>query len=409
MEYTAPGNADQLSQELLEQWNQTIADSYQSLSSLHSRFFVIDPAQLSNAVEVPVSWFGDPAEPAFCFDEEIAQKLSDWGVKGRHTLQNEYCEYNIVQQKDAQGRWRPKRVEVTTELREYWVCIAMFDPDKLRSMVQEVLKFEPSWQELYGDQNPHQLSPAARKIQFSIHVAGHGNDDTLASAGVPAQPIGSLNRDHALFMTHPINGLDDLIYIVMFGARPYARMTPNGRQPALKEQIFRRFGVEHLACRHADPAAATAAHQQAYQGKQVAFANPLGVYINGFTKNVFRYNNAVVPDDWVILSRGNQRLEFGPPDSEDIFLDDITVAEGAAEHALLGGYDIAKRTEVGPVVRITQSGQIADDEFIILEEDTRPIRCQEAGICQLITRLKNEYEQEHLFFRTAPRTMTPIG
>lgn len=409
MAYDAPGQVDQLSPNLVDRWNEVVRDSYQSLRDYHSRFFSLDPTAFGNAVEVPVSWFGDPAEPSFCFDEDTAQKLSDWGVKGRQELHNEYCEYRVVQQKDNSGRWRPKKIHITTELREYWVTIAIFDPDKLRSMVQEIIGRDPSWEDLYGMQDPNQLSPEDRKVRFSTQVAGHGNDRELANIGVPSQPVGAINRENVLFMTHPINGLDDLLYIVMFGARPYARLTANGRQPATKEQIFRAFGVEHLACRHADPAAATAAHQQAYEGRTIAFANPLGVYINAFTKDVFLYNGDVIPDNWVEFSRGNQRLQFGPSDNEDIFLDEITVVEGASEHALTGGYEVVKRIEVGPMLRISQPGQVAENEFIILNQDTQPIRCHEANVCQQISQLKREYEQEGTFGRLGPRLMGPIG
>src|SRR3712207_5972201 len=111
---------------------------------------------------------------------------------------------------------------------------------------------------------------------FSTLVAGHGNDAELAQEGIPAQPVGRLNTDNALFMTHPINGLDDLLYIVLFGARPYARGDVGEPQPATSEQIFREFGVEQLACRHADPAAAMGAHGAAFNGRTVAFADPWG-------------------------------------------------------------------------------------------------------------------------------------
>jgi hypothetical protein len=125
------------------------------------------------------------------------------------------------------------------------------------------------------------------------------------------------------------------------------------------------------------------------------------------TKDVFLYRDAGVPDDWITISRGNQRLEFGPPDNIDTFLDDIVVIEGESEHPLLGGYDIAKRIEIGPLVSISRTGQIADHEFILLNEDTSPIRRQEAGICQQLQRLIAE--REHLLARTAPRTMAFIG
>jgi hypothetical protein len=405
MAYLSPGKADSLTPNLLAKWNETVIESYKSLAGFHSRFFLVDPALIPDGIEAAVSWFGDPAEPAFCMNEDTACKLSDWGVIGRHNLHNEYCEYRVIEQKDGTGKFRPKRVHITTELREYWVCVAIHDPDFLRSMCQSILGYLPTWESLYGVSDPLTLSLRDRQLQFSRLVAGHGNDEALKKSGVPAQPEGSLNRDNVLFMTHPINGLDDLLYIVMFGAKPYARIVNGIRFPATKEQIFRAFGVEHLACRHADPAAATAAHQQAYEGRSVAFSDPLGVYINNFSASVFTYQNAPIPTSWIQFSRGRQRLEFGPSDAENVFLDEITVAEGASEQMLTGGFEVAKRVEVGPLLRIGLQQPVENHEFVDLSQETRPIRCADADICQLIKQLKDEYEQSHTFERTSPRQM----
>lgn len=407
--FTSPGNADSLTPELIAKWNETISQSHQALSEFHSRFFVLDPASIPTGVEAAVSWFGDPAEPAFCLDEDVARMLSDWGVKGRHNLHNEYCEYRVIERKDGTGKPRPKRVQITTELREYWVCVAMNDPHFLRSMCQSILGTLPSWETLFGVPDPSILSPEDRKLNFSRLVAGHGNDRDLEQAGIPAQPEGSLNRDNALFMTHPINGLDDLLYIVMFGAKPYARMVDGNRSPATKEQIFRAFGVEHLACRHADPTAATAAHQQAYEGRTIAFANPLGVYINNFSSSVFRYQGMGIPSSWIRFGRGRQRLEFGPSNEENTFLDEITIVEGSSEQQLTGGYEVSKRIEVGPLLRISPQGPVRDAEYVVLDQDTRAIKCSEARICQLIKRLKEEYDQSHMFAHVSPRRMELRG
>ena len=133
--------------------------------------------------------------------------------------------------------------------------------------------------------------------------------------------MGRLNTDNALFMTHPINGLDDLLYIVLFGARPYARGDVGDLQPATREQIFREFGVEQLACRHADPAAAMGAHGAAFDGRTVALADPLGMYISSFSEDVFVVQDNPVPEAWIRWGRGReegfyQRLEFGPDDDD---------------------------------------------------------------------------------------------
>lgn len=417
MLYDAPGNSEILSPKLKQDWNNRIQKKFQENATYNSRFFSIDPNTVSDPIPARPSWFGDPAEPMFCRNEDVARNLSDWGVRGRHAFHNEYCEYTVVYRIAPDGSTRPKRVTLTTELREYWVTLAMHDPDLLQSAADNVLGFKPTWQELYAHQDPHALSPREREIHFSRQVAGHGFSSSLQDPAdpnkyiVPRQPVGALNRENALFMTHPINGLDDLIYIVMFGAHPYAQLVNGIRQPATKEQIFRAtvFGQQnpplHLACRHADPGAATAAHQQAYVGKQIAFANPLGMYINHFTESVFSIEGQPIPPEWVRFSRGRQRLEFGPSDSDGAFLDDIEVSEGAQTKKVSGGYDVVKRMEVGPALLIGPESEVREEEYIDLTESTDPITCSDASVCDFVRQVEEEYNNQFALVRNGPRSV----
>lgn len=146
-------------------------------------------------------------------------------------------------------------------------------------------------------------------------------------------------------------------------AGAYDRMAGGERRPATKGQIFRAFGVTQLACRHADPAAATAAHQQAYEGREISFSPDLGVFINEFTESAFEYKDQPLPQAWLRRSWGKQRLEFGPPDSEDVFLDDIVLVEGASRTPLTGGYDVVRHIEVGPKLRIGPPGILKDGDY----------------------------------------------
>lgn len=410
MSYDVPGRADQLSPELVEKWNDTIRTAYERLQpEWGSRFFSLSPQSLTNPVTVAIKWFADPAEPAFCLGGEVGRQLSDWGVRGRHVLHNEYCEYRTIEKPDASGRMRPKRIQVTAELREYWVCIAKHDPVTVRAMAESALGFQPAWEDLYGVSDPKQLTEEQREIAFSTLVAGNGGDSKLKDAGVPDQPTGKLNTDSALFMTHPINGLDDLLYIVMFGAKPFARPTASGFEPVTKEQIFREYGFEHLACRHADPAAAMGAYGAVFNGQPVAFANPLGMYIQSFTKDIFLYQDSPVPESWVRFSRGEpgmyQRLEFGPADDEPAFLDDIIVAVGSSEQPLTGGFQLLQQLEVGPVVLIGAPTPVKEEEYQIVTASDAAIKCSEARVCDTIKTLKQEYDSSQQTVRVAPRTM----
>lgn len=410
MPYLAPGNADDLPVNLLNEWNNSIQASYESQSdTLKSRFFSLDPATLSKPITAVIQWFADPAEPTFCLDETWGRKLSDWDLRGRHNLHNEYCEYTIKYAMDANGRLRPKTVHFSTELREYWVMLAKHDPDMVLEIATQVLGFEPSFESLYGTNDPHSLSPRVREIRFSTLVAGHGHDSNLPPE-VPAQPMGKLNRENMLFMTHPINGLDDLLYIVMFGAHPYTTEIAGQRFPASKEQIFREFGVQQLACRHADPAAAISAHAAVYRGRTVAFADPLGMYIRTFNRDDILFEGKSIPKEWARLSRGvgdglYQRLEIGAPQEENVFLDDFAIVSGSSVSAITGGYQIAKKIEVGPIVLASEESKVADNEYKHLSASDDLINCREATVCsRTIVPLKEAYENEHgINLLTRPR------
>jgi len=402
MNFSSPGFADELSADLITAWNATITAQYNALAvDFGSRFFRLDPAKIPAPTAANVHWTGSPAEPAFCLGEKIAKQLSDWGARGRHGVQNEYCEYAVTYRTDAAGRTRPKRVQLTTELREYWVMLAKRSPTMVRKMVKDILGTEPSWNDLYGVDDPKTLSEPEREIRFSTLVAGNGNDAAMIEANVPSDPTGRLNTDNALFMSHPINGLDDLLYIVMFGAKPYRDgLAPGAPQRANREQIFRKFGVEHLACRHADPAAAMGAYGAVFEGRAVAFSDPIGMYIKSFSPDLFSYKDAKISPDWIRFSRGRgkiffQRLEFGPPDTSDAFLDDIVVAVGADTEKLDNGYRVVERFEVGPMVVAGPPSTIADNEYVSLETSREPIVCSEAKVCERIKQLKMQYDDAH--------------
>jgi hypothetical protein len=410
MPYDAPGHADELSGELRDRWNETIARAYASQNdALKKRFFTLDPDALREPRSSDaIKWPGDPGKPAFCVGEANAQALSDWGLTGRRAVQLEYCEYMVVHGRDATGALRPKRVEVTTEFREFWACVAMHDPDKVRAMAAEVLGAEPSWEDLYGVADPHALSVDEREIAFGHTVAGHGNDRRLRVAGVPAQPTGRLNMERALFMTHPINGIDDLIYVAIFGAHPYCVVERDVRRQASGDDVFSAFKVTHLACNHADPTISLGVYDHVYRGKQVALENPLGMYIRPPNLDVFFHGDQPLPADWVRFSRGRpgsyQRLVFGPPDEHEAFLDDITLALGASEQPLTGGYQLLRELEIGPLLRIGDADPIADDEWEVLEPAAATIACDEPESCKAVRDLLVRFEAERAG-RAAPRTM----
>jgi hypothetical protein len=410
MPYDAPGRADELTDELRARWNEVVKRAYDTQAdTLKTRFFSLDPGALREPRRSDaITWPGDPGKPAYCVGETMARALADWGLTGRRAVQLEYCEYLTVTAHDETGAQRPKRVEVTTEFREFWSCVATHDPDRVRAMAAGVLGFEPSWEDLYAVADPHALAPEAREIAFGHACAGHGNDRRLQVAGVPAQPTGRLNMERALFMTHPINGIDDLIYVVLFGAHAYAVEERGVRRRASGDDIFSAFRVAHLACNHSDPTISLGTYDVVFDGAQAAIADPLGMYIRRPNLELFSYKGSPLPASWVRLSRGVEghfmRLEFGPADDDEAFLDDITISVGASDEPLTGGYQLVRELEIGPHLLFGATEPIGDDEWEAIAAAPAAIACNEAESCRAVRDLAARWQAEQAQ-RVAPRTM----
>jgi hypothetical protein len=389
--YAVPGRADDLSSELVDSWNALIAREFEDQFARHgSRFIKPDPAKVAGGVSATISWFADPAVPVTCIGRERARRLCDQLPNGRHRLHDEYAEYAVIHRLDSLQRMRPKRVQITTELAEYWTLVATAAPDALAGMAEDVLGRRPSFPELYGVEDPHALDEDRRGALFAIQCVGRGE----------RPPTGALNTRNALFMTNSINGLDDLVFIVMFGARPYAVAGegPPDQRRADRDAIFASQGPdsEILACRHADPAAALGAQDAVWQGRAVAFADPLGMYILSFNSAALAVDGGPIPDEWVRFRRGeegiHQRLEVGPPDDDPRFLDDIMASTGAAEEPLVGGFQLLRLTEVGPRVVVGEPSDVTDSDVTEVPASPTPIDCAGPRACGGMRALAEQFE-----------------
>ena len=397
--YKAPGNLNEFDDSMLEEWNNRITAHFERFQTLHGPRLKRDPSDIvSGGIVDAVRWSGAPAEPEFCLDKAWAKKLSDWGIRGRNSTQNEYCEYNVEYQTDTTGKLRPKRVVFSTELPEYWMVLAQKSPSATRQAASDALGWEPSYYQLYRNPDPDSMNETQRLVSFATHCTGHGQHSGLQQAGVPAYPIGPLNQEHILCMTNPINGLDDLIYILAFGAKEY-RTNDNGQhRKSTLDEIFTTKNVARLACRNADPAAAKGAYDAVFAGFSLAFTQNLGMYMRELSKDVFVYNNAPIPDNWIHYSRGEenmyQRITFGPSDSDDVFVDDIYILEGASTEPLTGGYQIARRIEVGPLVIVSEEAdEVLETDYENIPSLGSAINCAEASVCEDMSLLKDAYEQ----------------
>src|SRR5919106_3530875 len=112
----------------------------------------------------------------------------------------------------------------------------------------------------------------------------------------------------------------------------------------------------------------------------------------------FLIDDEPIPEEWIQLSRGDlgmqQRLEFGPPDDDEHFLDDIKVVVGAEELTLTGGYDVASRVEVGPLLLVGDDRVLQPEEFIPRDPVSMPTPCSQPQESHGVQALRIEFENQ---------------
>ncbi|MBO9409810.1 hypothetical protein J7399_20430 [Shimia sp. R9_1] len=401
--FQSPGRADpDVSDAVLAVWNDTILDKINSHKA--NPFLVTDPSQIADGkIAHSIKWPANPREPLDCLGEELAVQLSDWGWPGRAELHNEYLEYALIMRPDSDGNLRPKRFIATTELMEWWQAMAVHDLPYFLQCVTSITGRRYEAEELFGisEQQWNSLTVKTRTEIFRRRLVGFGR------AQPPEHP---LNMEHVLFMAENINGLSDLIFVVHFGSFPYAVNQDGKRRRAKLEEIFLSVDREDLYCRNADTGAAQAAYDQVFlrgknppQGRVMAFANPLGVYLRALRTKDLSLDGEPVPQEWGRFSRGTDgmmmRLEFGPGDEDPHFLDDLLWTNGARTSPV-SGYLLARLIEVGPLVVIGDTPRpIANDEF--RDIPTRP--------CASITRGLPSYERCKQIATFADQYENPLG
>jgi hypothetical protein len=406
-------------------------DLYGDSSGL--RFIQPDPVDVPSPVRVPVFWSPVPRQLLDCLGRDGARQLCDWApeesasshpyssLRGGREHHTEYCEYAIV----LDGHGRPKRVEITTELRERWLCLAQYAPELLRVEATSTLypvgtngAGELPYRELYRDLDPQQVTdPSQRSAAFQAQVAG---SETSVDRVVPQ---GRLNRDHALFMSVPINGLDDLYYILLLAARRFAR-SARGRlvaaplpwlfldNPYYRDHPDDQAEIPRLYCTHADPSVARAVQQAAWSNRMIS-ADPLAVVMRS---DDLAADRLVFPpgaaERWVRWSRpaGNglfQRLVIGPGDEERETLSDIKVRDPAGnEESLTGGYQLLELLSVGVVLVVSPPGT-AQAEPELIHPQSQLIPCNRAGgRCEELVKALARARQDGAADRPGPASPT---
>jgi hypothetical protein len=355
----------ELGEAALADWATRIERSLRRITSIHEpgQSFLAQPDWRMSEVTAP-DWGGFPIRVARCLSRRRALEVLDWqserGDEGRRRLQEEYLEWRVI--RDEQGRIR--RVEMTTELPEYWRTLAAWEPGLTLELVAELAR-EPSVpiEAVYGDLDPHAagVSPDDRERAFASAMLGR-------DGGSPYN-----NGQKAICcMVHPTNTLAALVELVARSAKPYAVEDASGGRyrHATAAEVIPMLGGAAQAGRNSDPVLVERLGRLAFEGRLVALADPVGVYVQAVEHSRLRQpDGSDVPPEWFSFERSAetrsfpgeppryQRLVFEVPPSEALSVGDLV--DVTTEQALSYGGQIADLVQLAVLMRTSAPGILA--------------------------------------------------
>jgi hypothetical protein len=374
-----PGGLDDLGVEGQAHWNSRLRGAIAAVGkrARDGSQFLDEPDRKTNLV-TGIDWIGFPARIATCLGRPRALELLDWAGprwdNGRYLAQEDYLEWRAIRDEDG----RLCRVELTTELAAYWYSLAAYQPERTLELVAEFAgEASVAAEAVYGS-DPFKLEPGEREAGF-------------VQTMVPRDGLSPYNRDKAIcFMVQPTNSLPALINLIAAATVPWViEDEENGeRRPLTAAELIPLTPHAAQQGRNSDPVLVERLNSLAFEGRQVAVDDPLGIYIQDVEHTRLRQpDGSPVPKEWFRFERGAgpdeaedgraryQCLTLEVPKSEGIIVGDLI--DLATEEPIAYGGQVADLVQLAVFLRVSEPGQVRDDPQVV-EPKAQPLPCQDA-------------------------------
>jgi hypothetical protein len=311
------------------------------------RFLLEFPDSRTPDVTGP-DWTGLPPRAVARLGRSTALAVLD----ARRDLQEEYLEWRAVHGADG----RLERVELTTELPDFWRVLAANDAERTLDLIGQFVGRSVEPTEVYGGPVPD--TATAREEAFVAAMIETSNPLNDGGEGI-------------LFMCHRENDLYALFKIAAAAARPRLvvdDLTGCSRCATAAETIPLIAGAA-VAGRASDPVIVERLGRLAFEGRLIALARPPGIFIVGVEHTrQCTPDGVTVPPDWFSASRGlsaeespdgharSQRLVLEAPSEHGLVLGDLV--DVATEQPLRHGGQVAELTQLRLLLRTSASGVV---------------------------------------------------
>lgn len=328
----------------------------EAVRTFASQTTVLCSRSASDSTVTAVEWTGFPERVASCLTRRETLQLLDAGPGGTagRALQEEYVEWRVVE-----CRSQIQRIEMTTELPEYWALLAAYNPRRVLSLAAEFAGEERAAAiDIFGrhDAVESDVSPEERVAGFRAQMLEG------------ASPYND-GRRAICCMRQQSNTLFSLIALAAAASTPQVIADElDGRiRPLRCDESVRLFrgGVAQLG-RASDPLLVERLGQLAVEGREIALDTPVGPYIENFQiGRLLTPRGSHVPEEWFRFSRGAvgpdgrrrfRRLIFEVPRDEPFCVSDLI--DVATEQPIEHGGDIADLINVVLFLRVSNRGTL---------------------------------------------------
>ena len=347
---TEPRTEDELGPGGWHAWREHVARTFREAAEgvadgLHRQNLLTRPDERQPHRTV-VDWTGLPLRVTECLGRSRALRLLDWFAEGRRPLQEEYVEWRVL--RSDRGI---RRVELTTELPDYWRVLAAYEPQRVLELVAEfagVARVPAS--AAYGDLDPWsaRATEEAREAAFAATMLGGSS------------PYND-GRTAICCMVQETNTLYALLRLALLATE--ARVVRDAASDRLRcltcDEAIPLLDGAARGGRASDPVLVERLGRLAYEGRLIAFEEPPAVSIQSVQHTRLRTpHGEPVPPDWFTFGRGCgserptawQRLTLEVPVGAGFCVGDLV--DVATEEPIHFGGQVAELVQVAVVVRV---------------------------------------------------------
>jgi hypothetical protein len=342
-----PGGLQSLNEAGKVAWDHTIQSCFQAVlggTNLHP-FLLPMPDERTPDLTGP-DWTGLPIRALSCTSRHQALAALD----NQRGLQEEYIEWRVVRGDDH----RIRRVELTTELRDYWAVLAAYEPERTLDLVSELIDRPVHAEQVYG-----------RRLPRTVQERGQAFAAAMLEGSNPLND----GREGILFMRHQDNDLRSLFQLAVAAALPCVLLdkVTGRRRCATAYETTPLLNEAAVAGRASDPVIVERLGRLAFERRLIAPDDPVGIYIQGVEHSRLRTpDGEEVPTEWFTASRGmsvqdspdgygrTQRLVLEVPAEHGFVVGDLW--DVATEESIRYGGQVAELTELRLLLRTSVAG-----------------------------------------------------